>query len=284
MKKCLLLLAALVFMLCSCSKNEPQKIITSDMLNITNTEENLFGCINRYNAVISAMSSKVNVVETEHNRLIKHGENPEYFLEDDYILTSFNPFVMQTSGVAEKITAELDSKNAETVFELDANGADIIYETDGKTIYTVSFVSEEISKEYSYEYNKDVDGFRYTYTVEESESGENIEEFLEFITLDNNTYVIQNQDTRCSISFDDEGRIVTFCCAQLNGESFFDEESILTSSPETPDKHWVVARGKLKYKNIHTYENDILTHEDGSSGPWKAVEIEARKYESAFYR
>lgn len=283
MKRILTLTAALIFLLCSCSKTEPQKIITSDMLNITNTEKSFFGCRDRYNAVISAMKSKVTVLEAEHNRLIKNSGNSEYFLEKDYILTAFEPFVMQLFYITESFTPELDSEEAKTVFENEAAGADIIYETDGKSSFVLKFVAEEMVKEFSVEYSKESDSFRYICQTEDNESDETIVEFLEFTTAKDGTYVIQSSNTRCSISFDEDGHIISFCCGQLSDEIFTQDESVFENRPETSSKHWVLSRGKLKFSNIHTFEDEILTHEDCSSGPWKSIEIEAKNFESAFY-
>ena len=278
-----LLLTVLFLFLCSCSKKEPQKIITPDMLNITNTEKSFFGCFERYNSVLSAMKSKVSVLETEHNRTVEHSGVSEYFLEDDYILTAFEPFVLKGSGIIGSITPELDSQTAADIFNIDAAGSDIQYESDGETSFILRFVSEESAKEYSIEYVKKTDSFRYAHTTEDKEGNETVVEFLEFAAAKDGTYLIQSNDTRCCIRFDDEGEIIDFCCGQLSDESFTLDEGIFNSRPESADKHWVLSRGKLKFSNIHTFENEKLTHEDCSSGPWKTVEIDAAKYESEFY-
>lgn len=283
MKKILAPLLVLLLLLCSCSKEEPNKIITPDMLSITNTEKSFFGCFERYNSVISAMKAKVSVLETEHNRLIEHSENSEYFLEDDYILTAFDPFVMKNNHIIQSITPELNSETAADIFALDAAGADIIYETDGKTSFVLRFVSEEQTKEYSVEYNKKADSFRYSHTTENREGEESIVEFLEFTTAEDGSYVIQSNTTRCFIRFSDEGKIIDFCCGQLSEEAFTYDESVFDTLPESADKHWVLSRGKLKFSNIHTFENEKLIHEDCSSGPWKSIEIDAKSFESAFY-
>lgn len=283
MKKILVPFMVLLLLLCSCSKEEPQKITTPDMLNITNTEKSFFGCFERYNSVLSAMKAKVSVLETEHNRLIEHSGNSEYFLEDDYILTVFDPFVMKNSHIIQSITPELNSETAADVFALDAAGADIIYESDGKTSFVLRFVSEEQVREYSVEYNKKADSFRYSYVTENKEGEETVVEFLEFSAAEDGTYVIQSNTARCCIEFNDEGKIIDFCCGQLSEETFTRDESIFDTQPESADKHWVLSRGKLKFSNIHTFENDKLTHEDCSSGPWKSIEINAKDFESAFY-
>ena len=283
MKKISALILVLLLLLCSCTKDEPQKIITPDMLNITNTEKNVFGCLERYASVLSAIKTKVSVLETEHNRVIEHSGVSEYFLEKDYILTAFEPFQITNSQIIYSITPELNSENAADVFSLDAAGKDVIYESDGEKSFVLRFVSEEDAKEFSLEYNKKTDSFRYSHTTENKEGDETLIEFLEFTCLKNGTYVIQSIDTRCTVNFDNEGNITDFCCGQLSQEAFTLDESVFDIHPESADKHWVLSRGKLKFSNIHTFENGILTHEDCSSGPWKTVEIEAKNFESAFY-
>lgn len=283
MKRIPALILVLIMLLCSCSNEEPQRIVTSDMLNITNTEKNFYGCFERYSSVISAMRTKVSVLETEHNRVIEHSGVSEYFLEEEYILTAFDPFAMKNSQIIRSFTPELNPENAVDVFALDAQGADVIYETDGETSFVLRFVSEEETKEYSVEYKKKTDSFRYSFVIENNEGDETLVEFLEFAQTENGTYIVQSNNTRCCINFSNEGKIIDFCCGQLSEESFNPEESIFGEQPESADKHWVLSRGKLKFSNIHTFENETLIHEDCSSGPWKIVEIDAKKFESAFY-
>lgn len=283
MKKISALLAVLLLILCSCSKKEPQKIITADMLSITNTEKSFFGCRKRYNSVVSALKAKVNVLEAEHNRQIKSSSSYDYFLENDYILTSFEPFVSKYFYITESFTSDLDSDGAKLLFETEAADDNIVYESDGKTSFDLKFVSEELVKEFSVEYSKENDGFRYIYQTDDNQNGKSTVEFIEFSTAEDGTYIIQSADTRCVIRFDEDGHIIDFCCGRLNGEYFSQEESIFDVRTKSADKYWVLSKGKLKFLNIHTYENDVLTHEDCSSGPWKTVEIEAKNYESAFY-
>ena len=96
-------------------------------------------------------------------------------------------------------------------------------------------------------------------------------------------YIIQSRYERCYIEFDKNGEIIYFCCGKLNSGEFSVDESIFGNIKEKPDRFWVISRGKSEYSSIHTFENEILTHEDQSSGPWKTIKINAVDYESAFY-
>ena len=67
------------------------------MLNITNTEESFNGCRERLSSVLTAMKSKVSVLEAEHNRSIKIENPAEFFLDKNYIHTAFEPFLLSLS-------------------------------------------------------------------------------------------------------------------------------------------------------------------------------------------
>ncbi len=282
MKKIISLLAVLALLLCSCSNDEPQKIRTNDMLTITNTEETFQGCRERLANVLSAMKAKVIVLENEHNRELRIENPSEYFLESDYILTAFEPFIMSSFEIADGFHSEMTDESAQTFFELQSRGADIIYDSDGQSSFVLKFVSEEMTEEYSVEYNKKQDSFRYV-KMTETDGTESIDEFLEFSRTENGAYVIQSMTERCYIEFDKEDEIVYFCCGELREDIFSSENSIYPAPEKNVDKHWVLSDGKARFINIHTFEDGILTHEDCSSGPWKSVKIDAKGYESAFY-
>lgn len=282
MKKIISFLAVLLLLLCSCSRNEPQKIRTADMLTITNTEETFQGCRERLSNVLSAMKAKVSVLENEHNRVLRIENPSEYFLESDYILTAFDPFLIGSFEITEGFTSEMTDETAQTFYKNQSAGADIIYDSDGQSEFVLKFVSEELVQEYSVEYNRKQDSFRYIKKTE-TDSGESIDEFFEFSKTDGGAYVMQSMTERCYIQFDSEDEIVCFCCGELREDMFSPENSIYPTPDKTVDKHWVLSNGKARFLNIHSFENGILTHEDCSSGPWKSVKIDADGYESAFY-
>lgn len=283
MKRFLLLLTALLLILCSCSGNEPpQKLITADMLNITDTEKTFLGCRNRLDAVLEAMSAKIEILENAHNAVIKDENKTEYFLEDKYILTSFEPFIIDTLEITDGFNAEMTNETAQTYYKLQSDGMNIYFNSDGKSNFELQFISETLVKKYSGEYNEKTDSLRYIYSVE-SDGNETVEEFLEFTRTENGAYIIQSRSSRCYIEFNEDDEIVYFCCGELNTDEFSAEESVFPSPDKTLDKYWVLSKGKPAFSNIHTFENNMLIHEDCSSGPWKTIRINAEDYASAFY-
>lgn len=283
MKRVIALLSIVLLLFTSCSgKSEPPRTKTADMLDITNTEKDFFGCTSRMKAVLSAMKAKVTVLENAHNNSVKANAEGEYFLEKDYVLTSFEPFAMSTFGITEKFASGSDKENAANVFREEADGKETFFDTDGKSFYNLRFLSETTVEDYTVEYSEKSDSFRYTFTVEESEDAET-REFLEFVSEKNGVYIIQSQSTRCVIEFNDKDEIVRFCCGTLRNGGFTPDESVYESDERDFSDTWVLARGKSEYSNIHTYSNGVLTHEDCSSGPWKSVKISESDFASAFY-
>lgn len=282
MKRIISLLAAMLLMLCSCKGEEISEPKTADMLNITNTDETFLGCKSRLDAVISAMSAKISILENAHNAVIKSGNENEYFLEENYILTVFEPFILDSISVTEGFTADMTNETAQEYYKLQSEGMDIIFDSDGEN-YELMFVSESLVKSYTAEYDIENDSLRYIYTVEDSGT-ETVEEFLEFSKAENGAYVIQSRTHRCYIEFNDRDEIVYFCCGELNEGEFTQDESIYPVPEKELDEFWVISRGKTAFANIHTFEENTLTHEDRSSGPWKTVRINADDYATAFYR
>ncbi len=285
LKICLSLTLVLLFMLCSCSGTEDETVYTPDMLQITNTEETFIGCRERFLDVLRATEAKVSILEAGHNKTVR-AENPsEYFLENDYILTAFSPFPLGTFDlpIVGGFTKEMDEETAQTYYDSPTRHSDISYESDGETSFLLRFISEENTDEYFAEYDKKSDSFRYTYSTENSGTEETVE-FLEFIRVDKYSYAAQSKTTRYFIEFNDENKIVSFCCGELRKGEFTLDDSVFPVPSETPDKNWVLSEGKSQYSNIHTFEDGILTHEDCSSGPWKSIKINEKDYESAFFQ
>ncbi len=282
--KCLLLFAALLTVLCSCSKNEEPKIHTPDMLSITNTESSFTGCRLRFLDVIDAMTAKVSILESGHNKTIEVGNPSEYFLENNYILTAFEPFPLGTFDlpIVGGFTADMDNEQAQKYYDNPTRHCDISFESDGESTFILRFISEETTEEYSAEYDKKADSFRYIYSTENNGT-EEVVEFLEFVKTDDNSYVMQSKTTRCYIEFDEEGNIISFCTGELRNGEFTVEDSVFPSTKTLVGKNWVLSNGKAQFSNIHTFEDGMLTHEDCSSGPWKSIKINEKDYESAFY-
>lgn len=282
MKRILSLFAVILLIFCSCSNDSAERLITADMLNITNSDETFAGCLDRFDSVVSAMKAKVSILEAEHNKSIKVQNPDEYFLENDYILTAFEPFLTSSIGITDGFTADMTEGNAKEYYKLQSRGMDVVYASDGKTSFSLKFVSEELIEEYTAEYNQKADSFRFVFKTENG-SGEQIEEFLEFAKTPSGAYIMQSKTSRCFIEFDADDKIVAFCAGELRNEEFSLDESIFPSTEQLLGKNWVLSRGKSQFLNIHTFENGILTHEECSSGPWKSIQIDADSYASAFY-
>lgn len=283
MKRILSLFAVVLLLFCSCSNDSGgERLITADMLNITNSDETFAGCLDRFNSVVSAMKAKVSILEAEHNKSIKVQNPDEYFLESDYILTAFEPFLISSINIANGFNAEMTADSAKDFYKLQCRGMDVVYASDGKTSFSLKFISEELIEEYTAEYNQKSDSFRFVFKTENG-NGEQIMEFLEFSKIPSGAYIMQSKTSRCFIEFDADDKIVAFCAGELRNEEFSLDESIFPSTEQSLGKSWVLSRGKSQFLNIHTFENGILTHEECSSGPWKSIQIDADSYASAFY-
>lgn len=284
LKKLLCLSVSLLILLCSCSKQDEEKIVTPDMLSITNTEETFIGCRERFLDVMQAMKSKVSILEDGHNKTIEVNNPSEYFLESDYILTAFDPFPLGTFDlpIVGGFTKHMNEEEAQKYYDTPTRNCDISYKSDGESNFLLKFITEETTEEYSAEFNKKTDSFRYIYSTENN-GNEEVVEFLEFVKVSANSYAIQSKTTRCYIEFDADNRIVSFCCGELRNGEFTVDDSIFWETSVTFGKNWVLSEGKSQFSNIHTFEDGILTHEDCSSGPWKSIKINEKDYESAFY-
>lgn len=275
------LLAFMLLFLCACSDKGDDRVRTADMLNITNTEKSFQGCLSRFEAVLSAMSAKISILEDAHNAVIMSENKDEYFLNENYILTSFEPFMLDTISITEGFTTDMTNEAAQGYYKLQSEGMDITFNSDGEN-YELLFVSESTVRSYTAEYDEETDSLRYVCAVEEAD-GETVEEFLEFSKTESGAYVIQSRHSRCYIEFNKEDEIEYFCCGSLYDSEFDLSESIYPSQEDEPDGFWVISRGKSLFSSIHTFEDDVLVHEDRSSGPWKTVRIDEKNYASAFY-
>lgn len=255
---------------------------TADMLDITNTDMDFQGCKSRFEAVVSAMKSKVVILENAHNDTVKSNAEGEYFLEKDFVLTGFDPFIMSDFDVTHMFNSELTEEDVKKSFSQISSGTEIVYTSDGLSVFSLQMVSESEVREYRVEYNRKQDSFRYVYSIEDSD-GEKTAEFLEFLKDKDGNYIIQSNTGRCVIGFDDEDRIIAFCYGELNGGEFSLDESLFEQKKVAVSDNWVIEKAKSNYISIHTYENRVLTHEDCSSGPWKSIRISEDDFGSAFY-
>lgn len=282
MKRFSALIVALLLIFCtSCSKSEPEVLKTPDMLNITNDDADFLGCRERFEAVMSAVSSKITVLENAHNDKIRIETESEYFFEDEYILTSFEPFILSSFSLSEHFTSSMTQKQAEENYKTVCKGMTVEYSSDNDN-HTLRFVSEELVEEYTAEYNEEFDSFRYSFTVENAD-GRHTEEFLEFTKYENGVYAIQSKTSRCYVDFDENDEIESIYCTTLKTDEYSLEADSIYPTKELLTSDWVNEKGRDSFISIHSFNDGILTHSECSSGPWKTVKITASDYSSAFY-
>lgn len=283
------LLAAVMLLLCSCGKDKVDSVNdttespvfkSADMLNITNFGTSYLDCLSRYNAVISAVESKIRILENEHNGTLKAADGDKYFLNDNYILTYFEPFRLNSFFLTEGFEENLTEERAKDYFAQYSNGADIRYEKSNDGVITLYFISEDAVKKICVEYVRGTDSFRYTASTDSNDTV-TVEETLEFVKAAKNIYLIQTQNTRCYVEFDNSGKIVYICCSSLKN-SIYSETDRIYNTKISADRNWAKSLSKGEYLHIHTFENGVLTHEECSSGPWKTVTINESDYASAF--
>jgi hypothetical protein len=203
-----------------------------------------------------------------------------YFLDENYILTSFEPFQLDSFSITDGFDQNMTNEKAADYYKQQSEDFDVSFSSNGES-YELVFTSETLIKIYTAEYSKKNNGMRYEFSVEQN-GNETVEEFLEFVQTDKNSYAIQSNTERCYIEFSDEGEIIYFSCGKLKDSKFSPENGIFSGN-EDYDGFWVTEKSKPEYLSIHTFENGILTHEDCSSGPWKTIKINADDHASAFY-
>lgn len=276
----LCLLLCLLLSSCGGKPPAPEGVKTPDMLNITNTDADFAGCLQRFEAVCSALEAKVTVLENAHNKKVEAAGDGSYFLEENYILTGFSPFALRLRAQVAGFSADLTDADAQALYRAAANGKKIEYSAKGNEA-TLRFVAEAQSEVYTAAYDKANDAMRCTFVADDGVT-ETLEEFLEFLPLGDNAYAIQSRNARCEIRFDADGRIRSFTCTQTQAPLYGEEDSIYPTLKPWP-ADWTLAKGRDAMVQIHTFDDDVLIHEDCSSGQWKEVRINAANYASAFY-
>ncbi len=285
MKKALCFFLVLIMLsLCACSEYVPPKPVTCDMLSITNNDNSYPGCRERYESVMQAVSNKVDVLEREYNLKIKRDSPNDYFLNEDYILSAFDPFNLSrlnyTDSFGDSYTQELAKEEFNTI----AGNRTVIFNSQ-PDVYTLKFVDEELTEIYSVNYDKKHDSFRYSFVCD-TPDGETTTEFLEFITISDTEYAVQSNKSRCYVKFDDENNIDYFICSVLRNEEYESESYIFDSGfsvSEASSKKWAREFDDEAYSSIRIFEDGYLTHFDFVSSPVKEISIKADDYASAFY-
>lgn len=287
MKKILsLVLAAVLVCLCSCGKSEQVSgtVKKAGTLNITNEEKTYLGCRSRFEAVLASITTTVNILEEQHNFAVKAENNSDYFLDSSYILTAFEPFSRDKISVTDLFDDEMTDERAQTEYKLESDGMDIEFTRVNDGEFYLRFVSEELVKSYSAEYDKKNDAFRFIYSTDSDFSGRT-REFLEFVRTADGIYLIQSSTARCAADFDEKGNLVSLYCVELADGSFSADESVYPSTKLMSSQifDWVNERGENAFVRMHILDDGVLVHKDKSTGETKTIEITAADYASAFY-
>ncbi len=281
-KKILSVLSVICLLLtASCGKPE-QKIIYRDTLIIENTQSTFEGARERFYAVLNSLKTRVNLLEESHNTAIEQ-ENPDsYFLDSNYILRAFDPFNIPSLEITEKIDDAVDEQNAADIFENEAEGSSVIFARTGSG-YTLKFMSETLTRIYDASYDAKTDSLRFVYSQETPLQDKDIE-FLEFAKAEENSYAIQSNKARCYITFDEDGNIISFKCAELNEGEYSADESIFAASDTDllTFKSDVDGGAKSDYDNIREYNEGVLTHIETVEGNINEVQIYSDIYASVF--
>ena len=163
MKRAVSIVLAIVSILTvctSCQQEEP-KIIYKDTLVIDNEEKTLEGVKSRYNAVLNSLLTKVVTLEECHNTSIENSEPDTFYFNSDYIMTSFDPFLLSYFSVTDSFSDDMDSAQAAEVFKNEAHGDDVKYSSEnGKA--TLELMSENLIRIWQTEYDERTDSFRYS--------------------------------------------------------------------------------------------------------------------------
>lgn len=282
MKKLICLaLAVMMLMLTACGDGEP-KTIYKDTLVITNEEKTFEGAKERYRAVLESLRTRVTLLEESHNQSVKL-ENPDsYFLDDNYILRSFDPFAVASFEMTDKINDSVTPESAPDIFKDDAGNSSVIFSRDGSG-YILQFMNEGLTSTYQAEYDAKTDSFRFIYN-EDGQTPELKSEFLEFITVSDGTYIIQSNKSRCYIVYDEDGNIVSFTCSTLKEKEYTPDDSVYGASAATLTvfKSKIDNGKKTDYESIREYSEGVLTHIDTVEDKVNEIQIYADIYASAF--
>lgn len=286
MKKSLILIVTLLLvLLSSCGKDEEQKpIVTADMLNITNYEMNFPGAMSRYDSVMSALTTRITVLKDEHNKTVKQDNPSNYFLSKDYILSAFSPIEIKYYRIISQFSDELTSSDAENLFRADADGATVIY-TSAENEYLLKFIHEEYIETFNVSYDKESDSFRYLYLSDKEGDGDGDEsEFLEFVTLSDNSFAVQTDRGRITADFDSDGKLREMYCSKLKTKTYTAEKNgIYGKALSGLGKSWTYSKKRKNYEYVYEYSDNILILKDYSAATPAEIKIDASKFESAFY-
>lgn len=284
MKKYLSLILSLIFLFLFTACGEPEEEIAyrPNMLKFSTEDKDYQGVVARFRDVIKVLSVEVNTLEESQNDTLRYKYPDDYFLNDEYILLSFNPFENNGLSITDRFNDKLDLDTAKINYSIDAGDRNIIF-NQSENSYTLKFSDENATDIYTSDYNSDENYFSFKHTVD-TPSGSDLTEFTEFYEISANTFVMQSKLERCYASFDDIGNITSFYYSSLNPDAPNNSPSLYVNSLEgSGAKSWVFEEPKENYFILIEFKNKVLTHSDNSSGELKTFKINEKDYESAFY-
>lgn len=281
MKKLIIIavLLALLTCLCSCSHEPaPAAPEIEGVLCITDFGKDYGSAATRARQVITAFTQQVALFVERNNGKIELSEPEKYFLDSNYILTTFAPFASEGFDFSRKFVKEASPQ------ELEQQAASLgfcessVFERTDKTSYSL-LAQGDNSFELKCEYSKKHDSLRYVRTdFDDADGTGEVTEFIEFAYIKGSGYFICSDTERCHICFDEQGTVTEFsysCLSQgsYDGESdgFYPDSSDL---PEQFDVGWVAQGDKSAYLCIYTYDGEVFTYNDCSQGEWKTVTVE----------
>lgn len=262
-----------------CGKKTPEPARTKNTLVLTDESKTLLGARARFNDVISVVKEEVRILEDSHNENIRLAEPDNYFLNENYILSSFDPFNIADLSLTDYFDDSLDEASAALYYEIPAAGRNVVFERDGSE-FILKFSGEDNTDTYTADYDKKSDSFIFTHS-RISDAGEELIDFLEFLPLAGNSYAVQSMMNRCYVSFDSDNRLDYFRFSSI-GEGGNSPENGLFGSAAIITPNWVTKGTHDTYDSIVELENGVLTHTDSSSGTLREYNIREADYESAF--
>lgn len=251
------------------------------MLQFTSDEDSYIGIRTRMNDIISVFTTEVSTLVKCHNDDIRYNSPDNYFLDEDYIDTSFTPFNMNCITVTDNFTELLNVDNVFSVYDIQAQGRNIIFDK-GADYYSLKFSAEDKVDNYAVKFNTKSNAMIYSYICDTQDS-ENCVEFIEIKEINKNEYALQSINERLYISFDEQGHIDYFYYSVLNNDSY-SADLYDNGISGLSAKNWVSKGPDNKFIVTVEFKDGKLKLNDFSSGTKKSVTIEESDYAVAFYK
>lgn len=278
-KLCVIFALSAVLALCSCS-SEPEQAPphTAGVLYFSNESKDYAGCATRAQEVVTALTEKVDMLIDKNNAAVESRVPIKFFLEQDYILTNFSPFMSDYFAYTLKFSDDAAENGSIDTFTDFGEDTSVLFEETDKNVYRLTVEGGNGAYKLSGEYSRKNNSLSYNRVAFDEES-EDLTEFLDFVYVKDSGYYIQNSRERCVINFDENGAVLSidYSCLAAEEKSYeIENDSIFPdakSATETLPSRWTAGGDKDRYSCIYSYSGGTLTYEDCSSGEWKTVKI-----------